>query len=84
MLLSLKENHEQAMKRDDVKAVVLTGNMTKLYTLVSFSFSRTWIFSTRKMLMACADWAGARGKFSGGADITSFGGGKSNINIIAA
>lgn len=55
MLLSLKENHEQAMKRDDVKAVVLTGNMTKLYTLVSFSFSRTWIFSTRKMLMACAD-----------------------------
>lgn len=43
VILSLKENHEQAMNRDDVKAVVVTG---------------------------------ARGKFSGGADITAFGGGK--------
>lgn len=39
VLFSLKENYEQVMRRDDVKAVVLTG---------------------------------ARGKFSGGADISSF------------
>ncbi|KAI0510347.1 hypothetical protein KFK09_010948 [Dendrobium nobile] len=39
VLLSLKENYEEVMRRDDVKAIVLTG---------------------------------ARGKFSGGADISSF------------
>ncbi|ONK63343.1 uncharacterized protein A4U43_C07F14070 [Asparagus officinalis] len=48
VLFSLKENHEQAMKRDDVKAVVITG---------------------------------ARGKFSGGADINSFGGGKKEEEV---
>lgn len=41
VLLSLKENYEQALRRDDVKAIVVTG---------------------------------AKGKFSGGFDITSFGG----------
>ncbi|XP_028555816.1 glyoxysomal fatty acid beta-oxidation multifunctional protein MFP-a [Dendrobium catenatum] len=39
VLLNLKENYEEVMRRDDVKAIVLTG---------------------------------ARGKFSGGADISSF------------
>ncbi|URD90228.1 fatty acid beta-oxidation multifunctional protein [Musa troglodytarum] len=41
VLLSLKDNYEQALSRDDVKAIVITG---------------------------------AKGKFSGGFDITAFGG----------
>ncbi|XP_042506221.1 glyoxysomal fatty acid beta-oxidation multifunctional protein MFP-a-like [Macadamia integrifolia] len=41
VLLSLKENYEQALRRDDVKAIVVTGSV---------------------------------GKFSGGFDITAFGG----------
>ncbi|KAJ6794134.1 peroxisomal fatty acid beta-oxidation multifunctional protein MFP2-like isoform X2 [Iris pallida] len=48
VIFSLKESYEQAMRRDDVKAIVLTG---------------------------------ARGKFSGGADINSFGSGKKEAKI---
>ncbi|KAJ6854141.1 peroxisomal fatty acid beta-oxidation multifunctional protein MFP2-like isoform X2 [Iris pallida] len=48
VIFSLKKSYEQAMRRDDVRAIVLTG---------------------------------ARGKFSGGADINSFGSGKKEAKI---
>lgn len=68
VLNSLKESYEQALRRDDVKAIVVTG---KIWYLGDYIIIEE--FLTNISLVHCG-WAGANGKFSGGFDITAFGG----------
>lgn len=64
------ENFGQALRRDDVKAIVFTGNKGSCFwcfflgDIVPCDTIDVWCFDS------CT---GARGKFSGGFDINAFG-----------
>ena len=65
MLYSLKSNYEEALSRNDVKAIVVTGT----FWIIIFSHkTRNTTFMSFFLITA-----GAKGKFSGGFDISGFG-----------
>ena len=83
MLLSLKDRYEEALRRNDVKAIVVTGNMTTQVNHQLFYSYNCFLLGYDQSHIIC-NLSGARGKFSGGFDVTAFGGlqgGKSKRRI---
>ncbi|CAL5407189.1 unnamed protein product [Camellia sinensis] len=65
VLQGLKECYEQALQRDDVKAIVVTGNVKMM---------ACHFLMMRYEANISVTGSGAKGKFSSGFDITAFGG----------
>lgn len=76
VLQSLKESFDEALRRDDVKAIVVTGKFKEITLKVKESWAKILSLLLElfnEILILFFPWAGAKGKFSGGFDITAFG-----------
>lgn len=77
VLRSLKATYEQALRRDDVRAIVVTGEWW--YINMSLSCIE---FDWDMKLISYVTGAGAKGKFSGGFDISSFKGKQMDMGML--